>query len=376
MRKILHISKYYYPFSGGTEQIARDVVLSLKNEYIQKVIAFNDEKKDKIDNVDGIEVVKCGCFTKIAAQSLSISYERNLHNLMEDFNPDIVVFHYPNPFVAALLLRELKKSKAKLVLYWHLDIVRQKYLKLLFTSQNKSLLARADKIIATSPNYIEGSKWLQSVKTKCIVIPNCINVERMEITQEIEKKVLNIRAQNKNKTICVAVGRHTEYKGFSYLIQASKFLDDSFHIYITGTGELTEKLHEEARGDKKITFTGRIDDDDELKSLILASDLFCFPSITKNEAFGLALAEGMYYEKPAITFSIQGSGVNYVSLDKVTGIEVENRNVKKYADAMRLLAQNEELRVKYGKAGKKRIEENFLSTQFTKNIRNMFKSIL
>lgn len=197
----------------------------------------------------------------------------------------------------------------------------------------------------------------------------------MEITQEIEKKVLNIRAQNKNKTICVAVGRHTEYKGFSYLIQASKFLDDSFHIYITGTGELTEKLHEEARGDKKITFTGRIDDD-ELKSLILASDLFCFPSITKNEAFGLALAEGMYYEKPAITFSIQGSGVNYVSLDKVTGIEVENRNVKKYADAMRLLAQNEELRVKYGKAGKKRIEENFLSTQFTKNIRNMFKSIL
>lgn len=375
MRKILHISKYYYPFSGGTEQIARDVVLSLKNEYIQKVIAFNDEKKDKIDNVDGIEVVKCGCFTKIAAQSLSISYERNLHNLMEDFNPDIVVFHYPNPFVAALLLRELKKSKAKLVLYWHLDIVRQKYLKLLFTSQNKSLLARADKIIATSPNYIEGSKWLQSVKTKCIVIPNCINVERMEITQEIEKKVLNIRAQNKNKTICVAVGRHTEYKGFSYLIQASKSLDDSFHIYITGTGELTEKLHEEARGDKKITFTGRIDDD-ELKSLILASDLFCFPSITKNEAFGLALAEGMYYEKPAITFSIQGSGVNYVSLDKVTGIEVENRNVKKYADAMRLLAQNEELRVKYGKAGKKRIEENFLSTQFTKNIRNMFKSIL
>ena len=375
MRKILHISKYYYPFSGGTEQIARDVVLSLKNEYIQKVIAFNDEKKDKIDNVDGIEVVKCGCFTKIAAQSLSISYERNLHNLMEDFNPDIVVFHYPNPFVAALLLRELKKSKAKLVLYWHLDIVRQKYLKLLFTSQNKSLLARADKIIATSPNYIEGSKWLQSVKTKCIVIPNCINVERMEITQEIEKKVLNIRAQNKNKTICVAVGRHTEYKGFSYLIQASKFLDDSFHIYITGTGELTEKLHEEARGDKKITFTGRIDDD-ELKSLILASDLFCFPSITKNEAFGLALAEGMYYEKPAITFSIQGSGVNYVSLDKVTGIEVENRNVKKYADAMLSLAQNEELRVKYGKAGKKRIEENFLSTQFTKNIRNMFKSIL
>lgn len=192
----------------------------------------------------------------------------------------------------------------------------------------------------------------------------------MAITEDIEKRAAEIRDENKGKTICIAVGRHTEYKGFTYLVQASKLLDDKFRIYITGTGELTDKLHEEARGDRKITFTGRIDDK-ELKALILASDMFCFPSITKNEAFGLALAEGMYYEKPAVTFTIPGSGVNYVSLNNVTGIEVENRNVKKYADAMRTLAQNEDLRLKYGKAGKKRVESNFLSTQFRENIRLM-----
>lgn len=371
MKKILHISKYYYPFSGGTEQIARDVVLALKGEYEQKVIAFNDGKEDKLDIVDGIEVTKCGCFTKIAAQSLSVSYGKHLHKVMKEFNPDIVVSHYPNPFVTALLLRELKNTKAKLVVYWHLDIVRQKYLKLLFAPQNRSLLARADKVIATSPNYIEGSKWLQSVKEKCIVVPNCINVERMTITPEIEKRAAEIRKENKDKTICVAVGRHTEYKGFTYLVQASKLLDDKFRIFITGKGELTEKLHEEAKGDTKITFTGRIDDV-ELKALILASDIFCFPSITKNEAFGLSLAEGMYYKKPAVTFTIPGSGVNYVSLDKVTGIEVENRNVEKYADAMRILSKNKELRLKYGKAGKERVENNFLSTQFCNNIKELF----
>lgn len=243
--------------------------------------------------------------------------------------------------------------------------------KLLFAPQNRSLLARADKVIATSPNYIEGSKWLQSVKEKCIVVPNCINVERMTITPEIEKRAAEIRKENKDKTICVAVGRHTEYKGFTYLVQASKLLDDKFRIFITGKGELTEKLHEEAKGDTKITFTGRIDDV-ELKALILASDIFCFPSITKNEAFGLALAEGMYYKKPAVTFTIPGSGVNYVSLDKVTGIEVENRNVEKYADAMRILSKNKELRLKYGKAGKERVENNFLSTQFCNNIKELF----
>ena len=373
MKKVLHISKYYYPFSGGTEQIARDVVLALIDGYEQKIIAFNDGKEDKVDSVDGIEVIKCGCFAKIAAQSLSTSYKMQLHKVIAEFNPDIIVFHYPNPFVAALLLNELKNKKTKLVVYWHLDIVRQKYLKLLFGPQNKKLLSRADKVIATSPNYIEGSKWLQSVAKKCVVVPNCINVERMAITEDIEKRAAEIRAENNVKIICIAVGRHTEYKGFTYLVQASKLLDDRFRIYITGTGELTDKLYEEARGDRKITFTGRIDDK-ELKALILASDMFCFPSITKNEAFGLALAEGMYYEKPSVTFTIPGSGVNYVSLNNVTGIEVENRNVKKYADAMKTLAQNEDLRLKYGKAGKKRVENNFLSTQFSENIRGLFET--
>ena len=164
MKKMLHISKYYYPFSGGTEQIARDVVLALKGEYEQKVIAFNDGKDDRTDTVDGIEVIKCGCFAKIAAQSLSTSYGKHLHQVMKAFQPDIVVFHYPNPFVAALLLRELKTTKAKLVVYWHLDIIRQKYLRVLFASQNRRLLECAVKVIATSPNYIEGSQWLQSVK--------------------------------------------------------------------------------------------------------------------------------------------------------------------------------------------------------------------
>lgn len=374
MKKILHISKYYYPFSGGTEQIARDVVLALKGEYEQKVIAFNDGKDDKTETVDGIEVIKCGCFAKIAAQSLSTSYGKYLHRVMQDFKPDIVVFHYPNPFVAALLLRELKRTKAKLVIYWHLDIIRQKYLKVLFAPQNRRLLESAEKVIATSPNYIEGSKWLQSVKEKCVVIPNCINVERMAITDDIQKRAEEIRTENLGKTICVAVGRHTKYKGFTYLVQASKLLDDRFVIYITGTGELTEKLHEEAKADKKVVFTGRIDDT-ELKALILASDIFCFPSITKNEAFGLALAEGMYYGKPAVTFTIPGSGVNYVSINGETGIEVENRNVEAYANAIIHLSKNSDERLRYGKNAQKRVIDNFLSTQFTTNIRNVVNDI-
>ena len=375
MKKILHVSKYYYPFSGGTEQIARDCVISLKDSYEQKVIAFNTGKDDVRDTVDGIEVIRCGCFMKVASQSLSLSYKKILHDTISSFSPDIIIFHYPNPFVAFLLLPELKKdSDIKLVVYWHLDITKQKVLGKFFTPQNRKLLSRADKVIATSPNYVEGSPWLQSVKEKCVVIPNCINTERMEITEQVKERAKEIRKENEGRTICLSVGRHTAYKGFSYLIQASELLDDSFRFYITGEGELTEELKRLAEGNKRIVFTGRLDDD-EMKAYLLACDIFCFSSITKNEAFGLALAEAMYYRKPAVTFTIPGSGVNYVCLNGEDGIEVPNRDTKAYAEAIKKLSNNKELRERYGENGYRRVSENFLNSQFRENIEKVVGSV-
>lgn len=366
MKKVLHISKYYYPFRGGTEQIAQDCVNSLMGQYEQKVFCFNDGKEDLRDTVDDIEVIRTGCFIKVSSQSMSKSYGKLLKQTFNDFNPDIVIFHYPNPFAARYLLKYIPKS-CKLAIYWHLDIVKQKFLKQFFVGQNKRLVERSDVLIATSPTYVDGSPYLSSARDKCVVVPNCINVERLQGSPEVEKKAGEIRKENDGKTICLAVGRHTEYKGFKYLIQAAHLLDDSFQIYITGKGEETESLKIEAGDDKKIHFLGLVDDV-ELKGYLTAMDIFCFPSITKNEAFGLALAEGLYYGKPAVTFTIPGSGVNYVCLNGEDGIEVPNRDVKAYADALKKLAKAPGLRKQMGAAGKKRVEENFLNTQFKDNI--------
>lgn len=383
MKKVLHISKYYFPFRGGTEQIAQDCVSALKNIendaggsaeiYEQKIICFNHEPGDKADIVDGVEVIRTGCFAKVSSQSLSFSFGRLLKEMMKEFEPDIIIFHYPNPFVASYLLKYLKKS-TKLVIYWHLDIVKQIILRNFFKPQNRKLIKRADKIIATSPNYIIGSPWLKQVKDKCVVVPNCINVKRLEMSPEAEAIKQKIKEENHGKIICLAVGRHTEYKGFKYLIQVSKYLDDRFRIYITGKGELTEELKKEAAGDEKIRFLGLVRDD-ELKAYLSAMDIFCFSSITKNEAFGLALAEAMYFEKPAVTFTIPGSGVNYVSLNGVTGIEVANKDVKAYAEAMIKLADDEELRARYGKEAKKRVVENFLDSSFAENILSVIEKL-
>ena len=458
--RVLHISKYYYPFSGGTELVARQCVRALQNvtcqdEYVrltgedvqenefqrkdtgkndslqktgqyvfeQVVFCFDhkgmkgssvkERSEDSVEVIDGIRVVRCRCEAKVASQSLSFSYRRRLLGIFRRFKPDIVVLHYPNPFGAHYLLSFLEPDQ-KLVIFWHLDIVKQKALGRLFAGQNHRLLERADRLIPASPNYVEGSPWLRQFREKCVIIPDCIDDARIlslsgssassspsrSKGEKGEGKELSdwIRERFAGKILCLAVGRHVEYKGFRYLIDAARYLDENYVIVITGEGPLTEELKQQAEalrqqaeevGPKskevstkpdgqrrfpEIVFAGLVSDE-ELQAYLHACDIFCFPSITKNEAFGIALAEGMYCGKPAVTFTIEGSGVNYVSLGGVTGIECPNRDSQAYADAIRLLAENSELREQYGQAAKKRVEEHFLYKQFAERIRNLFMEV-
>ena len=141
---------------------------------------------------------------------------------------------------------------------------------------------------------------------------------------------------------------------------------------IGGTGPLTEELKKEAEGDSKVIFLGRLSLED-LKAYFVASDIFAFPSITKNEAFGIGLAEAMGYGKPCVTFTIEGSGVNYVALNEVNCIEVPNRDSKAYADAIITLASNPDLRKEFGENARNRFEELFTYEKYKENIANLLK---
>ena len=385
MKKILQIPNYMYPHIGGIEQVARDIADSfIENEDIeQKIICFNGDAEDGdyvchqketvTDKVDGIDVVRCGCFAKISSQSLSLAYSKQLKKIINEFAPDIVIFHYPNPFVGEFLQHHFKKN-FKLVVYWHLDITKQKILGKLFHGQTIRLLERADKVVATSPNYIEGSPYLSKFRKKCVVIPNCIRTERLQPNEAVLLKVEQLKKKYAGKILCFGMGRHVPYKGYTYLIQASKLLDDRFSICIAGKGPLTESLKEEAKDDPKVEFLGRVSDEDMI-AYYMACDIFCFPSITKNEAFGIALAEGMYFEKPAVTFTIPGSGVNYVSIANETGIECPNGDVEAYAKALKKLAEDEKFRIRCGVKAKKRVQSNFMYMNFRENIKNIINGL-
>lgn len=366
MKKVLHVSNYYPPNRGGIEQVCSDIVYSLKGKYEQVVICFNHEKSDKDEIIDGTRIIRVGYSVKISSQAIAFSYNKQLKKLINEYKPDIIHFHYPNPFVSHYLLKIIKKMNVRLILHWHLDITKQKFLKIFFEGQTNKLLQKADVVLATSPNYVLGSPYLTKYKDKVKVIPLPINEEKMSLTDEDIKIGNELREKYGNKIVGLYFGRHVEHKGLRKLILASKKLDDQFKFLIGSGGPLTDEMKKLAKDDPKVEFIGKVSDS-EYRQYLYASDIFVFPSLTKAEAFGIALAEGLSYGKPAITYTIEGSGVNYVSLKDVTGLEVENGSVDALAMALNKL-KNEELRKQLGENARKRVEENFKFESFKQRI--------
>lgn len=357
---------YYPPEIGGIEQVAYDIVNSLMEKNEQEVICFTHERRTRIEISNGVKIIRCGTKVSLSSQAMSLEYGNLLKKEIKSFQPNIIIIHLPNPFNVYFLQRYIPNN-CKLIVYWHSDIIKQKIIKKLFHVQTNKILKRANKIVATSPNYAESSEYLPNFADKCTIIPNCINETRLYCDDNIKQEGGKLKERYGNKIICFAFGRHVKYKGFSYLVEAARLLGDQYLFFLGGTGVLTSRLRKQANGLKNFIFLGKISEE-ELKKYLLASDIFCFPSITKNEAFGIALAEGLYFGKPAVTFKINGSGVSYVNVDSLTGIEVNTVDSKQYAEAIKRLGVNKKLRKEYGENARKRVKNKFLYEDFVKNV--------
>lgn len=355
--KVLHIGKYYSPIEGGIEAINRTVVEALngdKNQ--QRVISFNNKNKSIDEDVDNTSIVRSASLAVVASQPLSFRYLTEMRRAINMFEPDIIHFHYPNPLGAIFLSFSIKKRN-KLIVHWHSDIVAQKKILPLLRPIENWLLKRADVIVATSPSYAKTSKPLLNWPSKIKVIPCSINENNFILNNDDKRAIKEIKIQYGNKPIIFFVGRHVEYKGIEFLLKAEKEVQSDCVFIIAGNGPLTETLKSKYHSER-IKWIGRISDD-EMRRMMHAAKIFAFPSITKNEAFGIALAEAMYCHLPAITFTIEDSGVNWVCPNNECGIEIENGDYLKYAKAIDELIKDDEKRLLLAQNAHNRVIEKF-----------------
>lgn len=369
-KNFVQVSKYYYPFCGGIEAVAKQIADTMKkNEYNVEVFACSQDINSSEDFVDDIPIKRCGVLTEFKANPISINLIWRLSRVKAD------VLHYQHPFVFAAIAHFIARPKyKKLTLTYCSDVVKQKYIMKVFNPIFERFLKEADKIHILAPNMIESSKTLAKFKEKCVTVPYSIDISKYQKINN--EKVKQIKERFPNKKILLFVGRLIYYKGISILIDAMKNVNEDTVLIIIGIGKLEEELKKQVNDlnlYNRIFFEGQVSDED-LLSYYHACDIFVFPSIAKSEAYGISQLEAMSCGKPVINTWLH-TGVNFISINEVTGITIQPLNVEELTNAINLLIFNDDLRLKYGVNARKRIEEVFNLEKVENNYLDFFNGL-
>jgi glycosyltransferase involved in cell wall biosynthesis len=164
----------------------------------------------------------------------------------------------------------------------------------------------------------------------------------------------------------LSVGRLVAFKGFEYLIEACEQLRQrsiQFHCEIVGDGPLREKLGQqiaELRLEGWITLAGALPQDCVLDKL-RGCDIFALASTTDDngasDIFPTVILEAMASARPVVSTRLAGIPESVV--DKETGLLVPAGESGLLADALEVLCRDIELRVRFGAAGRTRVEKHF-----------------
>jgi glycosyltransferase involved in cell wall biosynthesis len=354
--RILQLSKFYPPDCGGIETVVRELTEGLNRRgWPTDVLCAGRQPTSRDERVpQGFRVVRAGSYGTLQSTSMAPALIGWTRRLAADY--DIIHVHMPNP-LAALALR-CARPRARVIVHWHSDVIRQQLALRLYQPLQRWLLSRADAIIATSRPYADASPALQPWLGKLAVVPLGIGDNP---TWTDPDRVAALRAAWSGRKLIFALGRMAPYKGFDVLIEAAARLPDDAVVLIGGSGPRLRqhRAHVDRLGlGAKVHFLGPIGDDD-VNTYHQAADVFCMPSLTRAEAFGVAQLEAMRAAKPVVCSAIEGSGVPWVNLHGITGLTVSPGSAAELASALCRLLADPALAVRMGARARQRFLAHF-----------------
>jgi glycogen synthase len=189
------------------------------------------------------------------------------------------------------------------------------------------------------------------------------------------------------------VGRITRQKGFQHLVRAIQFMEPDFQIVLCAAAPDTPELAEEVRIAVErvqaqrpgIIWINEMVDQQAACELYSHAAAFVCPSI--YEPFGIINLEAMACETAVVASAV--GGIKEVVVDAETGFLVpleqmqqspfEAINPEKFArdlaERVNELMKNPGLRETFGKAARKRVEENFSWNAIAEKTKRLYESL-
>ena len=372
--RILQLGRFWNDQHGGIERhvalLSRG--LAAQGADVTNLVASADLRGSDTD-YEGYRLVQAPSFGKAASTAISPALVGKALAMHVQQAFDVIHLHLPDPL--SHLVSMVMPGKAKRVITWHSDIVKQKHLLRLYEPWQRALLQRSDAVVAATHAHFATSSQIPAdlPPTKLHVIP--YGIDASMLTHAAEQQIASIRAHACGKTLFFALGRHVYYKGFDVLLQAMRSVDG--FLILGGDGEMRASLELQAQQigvAGKVLFAGRIPEA-ELVAYFHACDVFCLPSVERSEAFGLVQLEAMACGKPVINTGLD-NGVNEVSPDGETGLTVPVRDAQALGAAMNRLAQDPGLRELLGGRARQRALGHYSMSQMTERHMALYKGLL
>jgi alpha-maltose-1-phosphate synthase len=240
----------------------------------------------------------------------------------------------------------------------------------------KTALEMADAIIAVSGETKHDIERLFNVDPPRVhTIYNGIDLDEYHKVESIA--ALQRYGIDQKKPYLLFVGRIARQKGIIHLVRAIQFMDPGFQIVLCAGApdtpeialEMKSAVEQEKAKRSDIIWIEEMVDKNTVIELYSHAAVFCCPSI--YEPFGIINLEAMACETAVVASAV--GGIKEVVVDGETGFLVpleqmkeapfEPTNPEKFsrdlAARINQLMTNTELREKFGKAGRKRVEDKF-----------------
>ena len=354
--RVLCFGRFYDEIPGGMQRHVEHLFAALRSEVDFVHLVPSRDRNSGCTLLHGFPVIRTPSLNVDGSLAISPTLPLVARQLHRERPFDAIHLHFPDPMshLASMAL----PSGIPRIISWHADIMRHKLAMLAYRRLLERSVRSAHAIIVATPSHVTSSAILRrhADESKIHVIPYGFDLRQLIRPRPLAD---TLRKQYPG-VIILAVGRHVSYKGFDVLIRAMRTVDQSARLIIVGTGPLTEawkSLVTTLGLRDRIAFAGLVDDED-LPAYYQACDVFCLPSVTRAEAFGIVQIEAMGCAKPVVSSRL-GTGVDFVNVHNKTGFTVEPGAVDQLADALNRLVRDEGLRVRFGAAAKARAESEF-----------------
>ena len=347
---------------GGVEIGTYNLIVQMaKRGHEVHIFTSSIDSKDFVETYNKIKIYRYGkAFTiGYAPMSFKLLYKPVKYEV------DIVHARAGNPPAPIAGLIYAKKRRKPFIVSYHGDgewiyggLIRRTSMYFYSKYLLDKILSYADVIISTSEYYIDKSRFLGKYRGKIVVIPNGVNINEFDIGYSKvgcrEKLGLPI-----DDEMILFLGGLIPHKGPDVLLKAMpKILKDipNVKLVFVGSGGMREELERLCKRmdvEKYVKFTGFVGDVFKKALYYKAADVFVLPSLL--ESFGIVNLEAMACSVPIVASKV--GGVPAVVKDGDIGLLVPPRDSKALADAVIHLLENEDIRERMGKNGRKKVED-------------------